>query len=99
MEIILTGRATGKYFIIFRGGAFGFKLDTLNKFTELKSNDNKKTLIFFIVDSLLDKERSDMFEIKLKENDDEDVTINSLTDSLKDVRKNFMFVNKLNERS
>ena len=66
---------------------------------ELKSNDNKKTLILFIVESVIDLQRQDLFEIKLKKNDEEEVSISSCGDILKDIRKNFICVNKLNELS
>lgn len=82
-----------------RGGAFGFKLDSLNKLTELKSNDNKKTLISFIVESIMDKEKPEMFDIKLKENDEEEVFIANLQDLLRDVRKSFQDVIKLKDLS
>jgi hypothetical protein len=82
-----------------RGGAFGFKLDSLNKLTELKSNDNKKTLISFIVESILDREKPEMFDIKMKENDEEEVFIASLQDLLRDIRKSFQIVIKLKDLS
>jgi len=82
-----------------RGGAFGFKLDSLNKLTELKSNDNKKTLISFIVESILDREKPEMFDIKMKENDEEEVFIANLQDLLRDIRKSFQIVIKLKDLS
>jgi len=53
----------------------------------------------FIVESLMDLQRTDLFDIKLRANDEEEVTIASCGDVLKDVRKNFQSVNKLNELS
>lgn len=48
-----------------RGGAYGFKLDTLSKITELKSNDNKKTLLYFILEYIGDElKNDDLFNIK-----------------------------------
>ncbi len=35
-----------------RGGAYAFKLDTLNKLTETKSNDGTKSLLQFIIESM-----------------------------------------------
>jgi hypothetical protein len=48
LEIIL---AIGNYLNGggFRGGAFGFTMDTLNKLKDTKSVDNKKTLIHYII--------------------------------------------------
>jgi hypothetical protein len=46
-----------------RGGAYGFKLDTLAKLSELKSNDNKKTLFYYIVEYIGDNNMEDLFEI------------------------------------
>jgi len=53
----------------------------------------------FIVESLMDLQRTDLFDIKLRGNDEEEVTIASCGDVLKDVRKTFQSVNKLNELS
>jgi len=52
---------------------------------ELKSNDNKKTLIFFIVESIIDAQRPDLFDIKLRGNDEEEVTIASCGEILRDI--------------
>ena len=51
----------------------------------------------FIVESLLEKNRIDLFDIKIKENDDEDININNLSDILKEIRKAFSVVGKLND--
>lgn len=37
-----------------RGGAYGFKLDTLSKLSEFKSNDNKKTLLYYLIEYIGD---------------------------------------------
>jgi hypothetical protein len=55
--------------------------------------------MMFIVESLMDLQRTDLFDIKLRGNDEEEVTIASCGDVLKDVRKTFQSVNKLNELS
>lgn len=93
------GLVIGIIYLYFRGGAFGFKLETLNKLTELKSNDNKKTLILFIVESVLEMQRPDLFDIKLKESNEDEITLTSCLDILKEVRKNFQSVSKLNDIS
>ncbi len=46
-----------------RGGAYGFKLDTLAKLSEVKSSDNKKTLFYYIVEYIGDTKKDDMFNI------------------------------------
>ena len=38
--------------ISIRGGAYAFKLDTLIKLVELKSNDNSKNLLQFIIETI-----------------------------------------------
>jgi diaphanous 1 len=39
-----------------RGGAYGFKLEVLDKLVDIKSNDGKKNLLMYIVE-LLEKEK------------------------------------------
>ena len=46
-----------------RGGAYGFKLDTLAKLSELKSTDNKKTLFYYLVEYVGDSKNDEMFNI------------------------------------
>ena len=36
--------------LYFRGGAYGFRLEILGKLQDFKSNDNKKTLLYNIVE-------------------------------------------------
>jgi diaphanous 1 len=42
-----------------RGGAYAFRLDILSKVSELKSNDNKKNLLYFIVEYIGDVLKQD----------------------------------------
>jgi diaphanous 1 len=53
LEIIL---AYGNYLngTSNRGGAFAFKLDTLTKLGDFKSNDNKKSLMYYLVEYIGD---------------------------------------------
>jgi hypothetical protein len=62
LEIIL---AFGNYLngTSNRGGAYGFRLDTLAKLSELKSLDNKKTLFSYIVEYIGDNKMEELFEI------------------------------------
>jgi diaphanous 1 len=46
-----------------RGGAYGFKLDTLAKISEVKSTDNKKTLFYYIVEYVGETKTEEMFSI------------------------------------
>ncbi|OLY82565.1 Protein diaphanous-like protein [Smittium mucronatum] len=54
MEILLIVLIMGNYMngSGFRGGAFGFKISSLNKLMDTKDFHNKKTLLHFIVESV-----------------------------------------------
>lgn len=56
LEYIL---AYGNYMngISARGGAYAFKLDTLNKIIETKSNDGSKTLLQYIIEAMGNNEK------------------------------------------
>lgn len=56
LEYIL---AYGNYMngISARGGAYAFKLDTLNKLTETKSNDGSKSLLQYIIEAIGNNEK------------------------------------------
>ena len=56
-------------------------------------------MIVFIVESVLDMQRPDLFDIKLKENDEEEISIASCVKILKEIKKNFINVNKLKDLS
>ena len=47
----------------FRGGAYGFKLDILAKLIELKANDSKKTLMFYLIETISENNEEELFEI------------------------------------
>jgi hypothetical protein len=49
-----------------RGGAYGYKLDTLAKISEIKSTDNKKTLFYYIVEYVGENKTEEMFSITKK---------------------------------
>lgn len=51
LEYIL---AYGNYLngVSAKGGAYAFKLDTFNKITEIKSNENGKSLLQFIIEAI-----------------------------------------------
>lgn len=46
----------GNSYCLGRGGAYAFKLDILTKLTELKTNDNKKTLMFYLVENIAEND-------------------------------------------
>ena len=48
---------------------------------------------------MIDKDRQDLFDIKLKGNDEDDITIANISDNLREIKKNFQIVNKLFEIS
>jgi hypothetical protein len=60
LEYIL---AHGNYLngITNRGGAYAFRLDTFSKLVEMKSNDGSKSLLQFIIESIVNNEAD--FEI------------------------------------
>jgi len=80
-----------------RGGAFGFKLDTINKLNDIKSNDKKKTLLYFIVEWVMDNKKELLCNLQVIENYDINININLINDLVKDVKKGFMCVSKLND--
>lgn len=46
-----------------RGGAYGYKLDSLIKISDLKSTDNKKTLLTYLVEYVYDNKMEDTLTI------------------------------------
>ena len=41
-----------------RGGAFGFRLNSLSRFYDLKSNDGKLSLFQFIINEIMDTNKN-----------------------------------------
>jgi diaphanous 1 len=46
-----------------RGGAYGFKLDALPKLNELKTSDNKRTLLYYIIEYIGENKMEDLLKI------------------------------------
>ena len=99
-EIML---AIGNYMngITNRGGAFGFKIDSLTKFTELKSKDNKTTLLYYIVDYIYEDLSNPVLIINLLENlkNFEGMEINSINELMNDLNKKFKILTTLKEKT
>ena len=45
-----------------KGGAYGFKIDMIEKLQEVKSLDNKKTLLMFIIEKMETVSGVDIFD-------------------------------------
>ena len=98
-EIML---AIGNYMngITNRGGAFGFKIDSLTKFVELKSKDNKTTLLNYIVDFIYEDLGNPVLIGNLLDNlkNFEQIEINSINELMNDLNKKFKILTTLKEK-
>jgi hypothetical protein len=98
-EIML---AIGNYMngITNRGGAFGFKIDSLTKFVELKSKDNKTTLLNYIVDFIYEDLGNPVLIGNLLDNlkNFEQMEINSINELMNDLNKKFKILTTLKEK-
>lgn len=98
-EIML---AIGNYMngITNRGGAFGFKIDSLTKFTELKSKDNKTTLLNYIVDFIYEDLNNPILIGNLLGNlkNFENMEINSINELMNDLNKKFSILTTLKDK-
>lgn len=45
-----------------KGGAYGFKIDMIEKLQEVKSLDNKKTLLMYIIEKMEAEKGADIFD-------------------------------------
>jgi len=79
-----------------RGGAYGFKLDNINKLGDIKSNDNKKTLLSFIVEGVMDGDNKDILEVNQV---DPNNSIALVSEMSRELTKSFASVVKLNDLS
>jgi hypothetical protein len=106
LEIIL---AYGNYLngTSNRGGTYGFKLDTLPKLSEFKSNDNKKTLLYYIIEYIGEVLKMDELLGITKELDQFSncknkyiniVSLTSINDSFKELTGKFKLVCTLKEK-
>ena len=80
-----------------RGGALGFKLDTINKLNGIKSNDKKKTLLYFMVEWVIENKSELLNNLQLVENYDPNINIVVIQELLTDMKKSFLPVLKLKE--
>lgn len=98
-EIML---AIGNYMngITNRGGAFGFKIDSLTKFVELKSKDNKTTLLNYIVEFIYEDLGNPVLIGNLLDNlkNFEQMEINSINELMNDLNKKFKILTTLKEK-
>lgn len=46
-----------------RGGAYGFRLDILTKINDFKTNDNKKTLLYTLIEHIYDNKNEELLDI------------------------------------
>lgn len=51
------------FLIFLRGGAYGYKLDILTKLNDFKTNDNKKTLLNYIIEHIYENKIEELLEI------------------------------------
>ena len=76
-----------------RGGAYGFKLDSLSKITEMKSNDNKKTLLQFIIEWIYENNDPDLLNVDL--NYAKDISFKNTQEFFNEIKASFNVVKKL----
>ena len=99
LEIML---AIGNYMngITVRGGAFGFQLDSINKFIELKSKDNKTNLLDYIVEFIYEDINNRLLIDNLLENfkNFKSMEINSINELMNDLNKKFKNFTTLKEK-
>ena len=78
-----------------RGGAYGFKLDSLCKIVELKSNDNKITLLEFIIEWIYDNNDPNLLTVDL--NYTKNASLKVTKEYLIDMKKSINIVKNLKE--
>lgn len=79
-----------------RGAAWAFKLDIISKLSEIKSKDNKKTLIQFIVEYIIEKlKKPELFDILKMLRKFDKLQYQSVVESAKDVTSRFGDVKQL----
>ena len=78
-----------------RGGAYGFKLDSLCKIVELKSNDNKITLLEFIIEWIYDNNDPSLLEVDL--NYTKNTSLKVTKEFLNDIKGSFKTVKMLKD--
>ena len=89
LEIVL---AIGNYMNggTSRGAAWAFKLDTLGKLSEVKSKDNKKTLMQYIVEFIMDKlKKEELFDVMKMLNKFDKLQYQSVVESGKEMTARF----------
>ena len=93
LEILL---AYGNYMngVTAKGGAFGFQLNSLSKFYDMKSKDNKITLFQFIVNSIMDEDKKTLNFMQYLQCFDK-MQIASITESFNTLKTQFKSVEML----
>ncbi|KAL4510234.1 hypothetical protein ABPG72_010427 [Tetrahymena utriculariae] len=78
-----------------RGGAWGFKFDSLIKISELKMKDNKTTLMMYVID-IFEKKYNPLISLEDEQalNLCEQLPISQLNADLNEIKKNFRFMQK-----
>ena len=99
-EIIL---AHGNYLngITMRGGAFGFNLESLSKIEEMRSKDNKITLLEYIIDYIIDEDelnKSDYLDILSYLELFDQMHMKSIIESFNELNSKFKIVKNLKEK-
>ena len=95
LEIIL---AIGNYMNgpSARGGAWAFKLDALTKLNDVKSKDNRQTLMHYIVDFIANKlQQPELFEVEKTLKKFTKLQYQSIVESAKEMTMRFQDVTKL----
>jgi diaphanous 1 len=100
LEVIL---AHGNYLngITMRGGAFGFNLDSLSKIEEMKSKDNKLTLLEYIIHYIIDEEglnKPEYLDIMSYLELFDQMQMKSITESFNELNSKFKVVQSLKEK-
>lgn len=100
LEVIL---AHGNYLngITMRGGAFGFNLDSLSKIEDMKSKDNKLTLLEYIIHYIIDENglnKPDYLDIMSYLDLFDQMQMKSITESFNELNSKFKIVQSLKDK-
>ena len=100
LEVIL---AHGNYLngITMRGGAFGFNLDSLSKIEDMKSKDNKLTLLEYIIHYIIDENglnKPEYLDIISYLDLFDQMQMKSITESFNELNSKFKIVQSLKDK-
>lgn len=83
-----------------RGSAFGFKLDILNKLVDLKTKDNKRSFLYYIIKYISDNmSNQNLFDLLPKLNKFHKLHYQCIVESFKELNCRFNEVTKLKKLS